>query len=146
MIYLKNSFTWFVFVSMNALLFVQQLVFAEGPALPAGSAPVAAPAAAAPVQPQAPGIMGGIVPILAMFAIIYFLMLRPQQKKMKEQQQMISALQHGDDVITSAGILGKIAGITEKVVTLDVGDNVRIKILKSQVAQVIKGNLKDINA
>lgn len=105
---------------------------------PAGGAPAGgAPAA------QPPGAMGMLLPFILMFAVIYFLMIRPQQKKMKEHQQMVSALQQGDEVITSAGILGTVRGITDKVVTLEVSDNVKIKVLKSQVSTVVKGQLKD---
>ena len=85
-----------------------------------------------------------IAPILAIFVLFYFLMIRPQQKKVKEQQQMLTALKQGDEVMTSSGILGKITGIAEKVVTLEIADNVKIKILKGQVAQVVKGQIKDL--
>lgn len=115
-------------------------VFADGPAVPAGSAPQAAPAAGA-AQPQQPGFGGMIVPFVLMFGVLYFLMIRPQQKKAKEQQSMLGALKHGDEVITSSGMIGKITGITDKVVTLEIADNVRVKILKSQVSQVIKGQI-----
>ena len=83
-------------------------------------------------------------PFILMFVVLYFLVLRPQQKKMKEQQSMLSSLKHGDEVITTSGLLGKVTGITEKVITLEVADNVRVKMLKSQVTQVVKGSLKDI--
>jgi preprotein translocase subunit YajC len=63
---------------------------------------------------------------------------------MKDQQQMLSSLKHGDDIITSSGMLGKVTGITEKVVTVEVADNVKVKMLKSQVSQVVKGSLKDL--
>ena len=71
-----------------------------------------------------------LLPFAAMFAVVYFLMIRPQQKKMKEQQDMLGQLKHGDEVVTTSGILGTITGITEKVVTLEIADDVRIKILK----------------
>jgi preprotein translocase subunit YajC len=99
--------------------------------------------AAAGAPPQ-PGIGGMLVPFAAMFAVVYFLMIRPQQKKMKEQQEMLTALKHGDEVLTASGILGKVTGITDKVVTLEVADNVRLKMMKSQVTQVIKGQIKDL--
>ncbi len=112
-------------------------VRADGPALPAGSA-----ASGAPAQPS---LMMNLVPFVGMFAVIYFLMIRPQQKKVKEQQDMLSQLKKGDEVVTNAGILGTVAGITEKVVTLEVADNVRLKMLKSQVSQVMKaGQLKEL--
>ena len=117
------------------------IAWAEGPAVPAGSAPATGgPAGAA----QQPGLGSMLVPFVAMFAVVYFLMIRPQQKKMKEQQDMLSALKHGDEVLTAAGILGKVTGITDKIVTVEVADNVRIKMLKSQITQVIKGQIKDL--
>lgn len=85
-----------------------------------------------------------LLPFVAMFAVVYFLMIRPQQKRLKEQQAMLGALKHGDEVLTSSGLLGKVTGITDKVVTLEVADNVRVKMLKSQVSQVVKGQIKDL--
>ena len=78
--------------------------------------------------------------------VVYFLMIRPQQKKMKEQQDMLTALKHGDEIVTNSGLLGKVTGIADKVVTLEIADGVRVKMMKSQVAQVIKGSIKDLPA
>jgi len=112
--------------------------WAENPAVPAGGG-----AAPADVPPQ-PGIGGMLVPFIAMFLVVYFLMIRPQQKKMKEQQAMLSSLQTGDEVITVSGIIGRITGLTEKVVTLEISDGVKIKVLRSHVGQVVKGQIKDL--
>src|ERR1700744_2101877 len=120
------------------LLLLISSSWADGPAIPAG-APITTGA------PQAPGFASMLFPFAAMFGVIYFLMIRPQQKKMKEQQQMMSALKQGDEILTSSGILGKVTGVTEKVVTVEVADNVRVKMLKSQVSQVIKGQVKDLS-
>ncbi|MGZ3698928.1 MAG: preprotein translocase subunit YajC [Bdellovibrionota bacterium] len=99
----------------------------------------------APAGAQAqPGFGSMMVPMALMFGVVYFLMIRPQQKKMKEQQAMLGALKHGDEVITASGILGTITGITDKVVTVEVADGVRVKMLKSQVSQVVKGPIKDL--
>ncbi|MBI2712724.1 MAG: preprotein translocase subunit YajC [Bdellovibrio sp.] len=92
---------------------------------------------------QGGGIMA-FAPFILMFAVMYFLILRPQQKRMKEQQNMISALKHGDEILTASGILGKVTGIADKVLTVEIADNVRIKLLKSQVSQVVKGPIKDL--
>ena len=126
-----------------ASLFLVQAIaaLADGPALPAGTG--AAAGGVVPAQ-QPPGIGGMLVPFLGVFAVMYFLMIRPQQKKMKEQQSMLGALKHGDDILTTSGILGKVTGITDKVITVEVADNVRVKMLKSQVSQVVKGSFKDI--
>ncbi len=105
------------------------------------AAPVA-PAPAAPGQPG--GMMGMLMPFLLMFGVIWLMILRPRQRRVKEQQAVLGSLKHGDEVLTSSGILGKITGITEKVVTVEVADGVRVKMLKSQVAQVLKGPIKDL--
>ena len=114
---------------------------AEGtaPAVPAGT-----PAAGAAGAPGQPGFMATLFPFALMFVVIYFLVIRPQQKRAREQQQMLGGLKHGDEILTSSGILGKVTGIADKVVTVEVADNVRVKMLKSQVSQVIKGQIKDI--
>jgi preprotein translocase subunit YajC len=143
------------FLKIRNFLFAFVLVLAaraqaDGPVLP-GQAPGAgqpavpgtAPAGAGAAPPPG-GTMGMMLPMIIMFAVVYFLMIRPQQKKVKEQQKLIGALAHGDEIVTSSGILGKITGIAERVVTLEVSDGVKIKILKSQVAQVIKGQIKEL--
>jgi len=74
-----------------------------------------------------------IVFFVALFAIMYFVLIRPQQKQAKEQQTMIAALKKGDDVITSSGILGKVFAVDEKVLTLEVGSGMKLRMLKSSV-------------
>lgn len=114
-------------------------------ALPAGSATTgAAGAAAAGAQAPQPGPMQMLAPFAIMFAVIYFFMIRPQQKRMKEHQSLIGALKNGDDVVTNSGIFGKVSGLTEKVVTLEVADQVKIKVLKSQIAQVVKDQIQEL--
>jgi preprotein translocase subunit YajC len=127
-----------------ALIVTASVVFADAPAVPAGTAVAPAAEGAASAIGGQPGIMGMLMPFALMFGVLYFLMIRPQQKKMKEQQSMLSALSHGDEVVTTSGMLGKITGITDKVVTLEVADNVRVKMLKSQVSQVVKGPIKEL--
>ncbi len=129
-----------VFLVLNFLLLLgsTSIALAEGPAgTPANNPPAGGP-------PQPGGIMA-FMPFILMFGVLYFLVLRPQQKKMKEQQEMISALKQGDEIITNSGILGKVTGITDKVVTVEVADNVRVKMMKSQVSQVVKGSIKDLS-
>ena len=122
-------------------LAVVSSAFADNPAVPAGGGSAPAPLAA-----PAPGMGSMLLPFAAMFAVVYFLMIRPQQKKMKEQTEMLGQLKQGDEVITTSGILGTVRGLTEKVVTLEIADDVKIKILKSQVSQVVKGQIKDLTA
>jgi preprotein translocase subunit YajC len=123
-------------------------VFAPGQTAPAQTVAEGAPAAAASgtqaAATQQPSVFGMLPFMLVMFGVMYFLMIRPQQKRMKEHQSLISGLKNGDEVVTSAGIIGTIAGMSEKVVTLEVSKNVQLKVLKSQVNQVVKGQIKDI--
>jgi preprotein translocase subunit YajC len=86
-------------------------------------------------QAAAPGGGAGqnIIFFIALFAIMYFVLIRPQQKQAKEQQSLISALKKGDDVITSAGILGKVFAVDEKMVTLEIATGVKVRMLKTSV-------------
>ena len=120
-------------------------MFAPGQSAPVQAAATATTdAATAAPAAQQPSVFGMLPFMLVMFGVMYFLMIRPQQKRMKEHQSLISGLKNGDEVVTSAGIIGTIAGMSEKVVTLEVSKNVQLKILKSQVNQVVKGPIQDI--
>lgn len=137
---IKKLKKMYLFLAMGLMAFQMSFVWADGPAVPATQTPLTGAAGAS----QQPGGIMAFAPFILMFGVLYFLVLRPQQKKMKEQQSMITALKHGDEIVTNSGILGKITGITDKVVTLEVADNVRVKMLKSQVSQVVKGSIKDL--
>jgi len=78
-----------------------------------------------------------LLPIVGMLAIFYFLLIRPQQKRQKETQKMISALKNGDRVVTTAGMYGTIAGIKDDVVIVKIADNVKVEMLKSAVSAVV---------
>jgi preprotein translocase subunit YajC len=97
-------------------------------------------------QAQGGGALGpnGYTIVMVVFVVVlYFLMIRPQQKRMKEQQAMLSRLASGDEVVTSGGILGRIIEVNDTFVTLEIAEGVRIKVQKSQVAQLMpKGTLK----
>ena len=73
------------------------------------------------------------IPFVLIFLVMYFLMIRPQKKRMEEEQNFISKLSHGDEVYTKSGILGKVTGIAEKVVTLELEGGTRMKVLKSHI-------------
>lgn len=88
----------------------------------------------APAQGQQPSLLEAVFPFVIMFVILYFMLLRPQMKKQKEHQTFVTTLKRGDEVITQSGILGKIEGMTEQFVTLEIADGVRIKMLRSQIA------------
>lgn len=79
-----------------------------------------------------------IVPLIFMFAIFYFLLIRPQQKKAKEHRAMLEALKTGDSVKTAAGIHGKVAAIEDQVITLEIATGVKIKVDKPFVTTVVK--------
>ncbi len=81
-----------------------------------------------------PGGMMNIVFIIGLFAIMYFVMIRPQQKQMKAHRELLSGLKKGDEVITQGGIIGRIQVVAEREVTLEVATGVRIRVLKSSVA------------
>lgn len=68
-----------------------------------------------------------------LFAVMYFVMIRPQQKQLKEHRELLSALKKGDDVVTQGGVLGRIYAITDKIVTLEIANGVRIRVLKSSI-------------
>lgn len=82
------------------------------------------------------GDMGFIVIMIAIFGIFYFLLIRPQKKKQKETKEMLENLAHGDTVITVGGLYGKITAVAEQVVTLEVADNVKIKISRGHIAAI----------
>jgi preprotein translocase subunit YajC len=73
----------------------------------------------------------------AIFAIFYFMIIRPQQKKAKEREALLSSVKKGDKIITSGGIHGTIAGLDDKTVLLDVGNNTKIKMERTAIGQVV---------
>lgn len=88
-------------------------------------------------KPQSPGgPFGMFLPMILVFAIFYFLMIRPQAKQRKKHQSMIHGLKKGDEVVTSSGIHGRIAGVAENIATIEIAENVKIKVDKLQVAQI----------
>ena len=97
---------------------------------------------------SAAGGTGGLLsflPIVLMFVVLYFLMIRPQMKRQKEQKAMIDALSKGDEVITAGGILGKVTKVTEAYVTVEVSDGTEIVMQKASVTMLLpKGTIKSI--
>ena len=102
---------------------------------------------AADAAPAAAGGMANIaqfVPLILIFVVFYFLLIRPQQKKAKEHKALVEALAKGDEVITSSGIAGRIAKVTDDFVTVTIAENVDIQMQKVAVAVVLpKGTLKN---
>lgn len=91
-----------------------------------------AQAQGAPGAGQSP--LMSMIPIVLVFGVMYFFMIRPQKKKFQEEQNFLSKLGQGEEVLTKSGILGKVVGITEKLVTLEVADGVKMKVLKTHLA------------
>ena len=88
--------------------------------------------------PQGASPLGGLFPILLMFAIFYFVLIRPQSKERKAHEAMVAALQKGDKVVTKSGVHGRIDSVGEGTVELEVADKVRITIDKHSVARKIE--------
>jgi len=74
------------------------------------------------------------IPIILMFAIFYFLLIRPQQKKAKEHREMLSTIKKGDKVISNGGLHGVVTGITDDVVTMEIAPKVRVKVSRGSIA------------
>ena len=99
---------------------------------------------ATPAYAQAAGGAGSafasFVPLILIFAIMYFLLIRPQQKKVKEHQAMVAALRRGDQVVTQGGIIGKVSKVKEdgsNEIEVEIAEGVKIRVVKNTVAQVL---------
>ena len=78
------------------------------------------------------------VPLILIFAIMYFLLIRPQQKKMKEHQNMVSNLRRGDQVVTQGGVIGKVSKVKDdNEVEVEIAENVKVRIVKATITQVL---------
>ena len=85
------------------------------------------------------GAIAQFIPLILIFAIMYFLLIRPQQKKLKEHQAMVSALRRGDMVVTQGGLIGKVLKVKENDNELDVelAEGVKVRVVQSTIAQVL---------
>ena len=91
-----------------------------------------------------PGFIG-LLPIVLMFVLLYFLMIRPQMKRAKEQKAMIEALQKGDEVITAGGVLGRITKLGDAYISLEIAPNTEISVQKGSVQVLLpKGTIKSV--
>lgn len=77
-----------------------------------------------------------LFPFIALFAIMYFLVLRPQQRRVKEHREMVANVRRGDVVVTAGGLVGKVTKVDEAEVTVEVAENVRVRVVKSTLAEV----------
>ena len=90
------------------------------------------------------GLMG-FLPIILMFVLLYFLMIRPQMKRAKEQKAMVDALQKGDEIITAGGVLGKIIAVTDAYITVEIAANTEVTVQRGAVQTLLpKGTIKSV--
>ncbi|MDX1454301.1 MAG: preprotein translocase subunit YajC [Gammaproteobacteria bacterium] len=92
-----------------------------------------------------PNLLAQLLPLILIFVVFYFLLIRPQSKRAKEHRQMVEALSVGDEVVTNGGIAGKLSKVGEQYLHVDVADGMTLKIQKHAVATVLpKGTLKTL--
>ena len=87
---------------------------------------------------QGPSAFEAMVPFILIFGIFYFLLIRPQAKQRKLHHKFLSEMKRGDEVVTASGVLGRVEGITDKIVVLEVADNTKIKVLKYKISGPFK--------
>jgi preprotein translocase subunit YajC len=87
-------------------------------------------------QPPSVQMISQFMPIVLIFAVFYFVLIRPQQKKQKETQKMLDSLRSGDKIVTTAGILGTVTNVKEKTVIVRIADNVKVEMLRSAIQAV----------
>jgi preprotein translocase subunit YajC len=93
----------------------------------------------------AAGLLIGIAPWLLIFVIFYVLMIRPQQRRVKEHQAAIAAVKKGDEVITGGGIRGRVTKVSDDEAEVEIASGVRVRVVKSTLTGVISGNAKPAN-
>ena len=104
-------------------------------------------AQAAPAPAAAPesflGSLGSMLPLLLMFVVLYFVMIRPQMKRQKEHKAMIEAIAKGDEVVTGGGLLGKVSKMGESYLHVEIANGVEVQVQRSAIVQVLpKGTVK----
>jgi len=87
---------------------------------------------------DAPSALVNLLPLLLIFVVFYFLLIRPQQTRAKEHSQMLANLKRNDDVVTSGGLYGKVVALSERVVTLEIAPKVQVKVDRQQIATLVK--------
>ena len=81
----------------------------------------------------------GLLPLVLLFVVFYFLLIRPQQKKQKQHKTFLENLKKGDEVVTAGGLYGRITGITDNIVTVEIAEKIRVKVTKNSVVDLVKG-------
>ena len=101
-------------------------------------------AQAAPAAGQEPGLMG-FLPLVALFVVFYFFLIRPQMRRQKEHQKLVQALAKGDEVVTNGGLLGRLAEVGENFVKVEFSQGVEIWVQRQAISAVLpKGTLKEL--
>jgi preprotein translocase subunit YajC len=100
----------------------------------APAAPAAPGAGGNPMTALCGGQSGMFVPMIMIFVVFYFMLIRPQQKKQRELQNWLKQLKKGDEVVTTGGLIGKISGLSDSTVTLELQEKVRVKVLRSHIS------------
>ncbi len=102
-----------------------------------------AQAQAAPAAGGTGSTLMSLLPMVLIFVVFYFLLIRPQTKKAKEHRAMVAALEVGAEVATAGGIIGKVTEVSEQFLTIEIADNVQVKVQRHTVTQILpKGTLK----
>src|SRR3954447_1152440 len=91
------------------------------------------------------GMLIGILPWLLIFVIFYLLMIRPQQRRVKEHQAAIAAVKKGDDIVTGGGIRGRVTKVSEDEAEVEIANGVRVRVVKSTISHVLTGNSAPAN-
>jgi preprotein translocase subunit YajC len=85
-----------------------------------------------------PSLITSFIPILLIFVIFYFLLIRPQQKKQRQHQDMLKALRRGDRVVTNGGMYGAVVDVKENIIVLKIAEGVKIEVIKNAIAAIIE--------
>lgn len=115
-----NPFIYHIFAAMALAFAAMKNAHAEG---------------AAPANPAQD--FGMLPPMILIFVVLYFLLIRPQQKQLKKHKEMLSNLKKGDEIITGGGLLGKITDTKDDILKVDIADGVRVKVQRSTVSALV---------
>lgn len=83
------------------------------------------------------GAIAQFIPLILIFVIMYFLILRPQQKRMKEHRNMVQTLKRGDQIVTQGGLIGKVTDVKDDEISVEIAQGVKVRVVRSTVAQVV---------
>lgn len=90
--------------------------------------------------PSGPSLLASLFPLLLIFIVFYFLLIRPQQQKQREHQKMLASLKVNDEVVTTGGLIGRIVQLSDRVLTLEIAPNVRVRVERSYVAALARAS------